>query len=241
MGGQQVKVMYYAPLPEGRSHAAFSARWRQHGELAMGLPLWRHMARYVQFDALVAGQHGLADEQLGMLRNADYGGVGSIWFHSAEALAEAVADPDNRRMEADELETFGRRLGSDLVAATEHVVIDRGPAAITVLNALHRTAGVSRASFSEQWRAMGDALAATPELARHVRSYVQDHALPDAEGWDGMVELGFDAPADFFAFVAEPKTSEWMMPHEAAFIDIPRGRPLITAGAVLYAGPALVA
>src|ERR1700754_1443236 len=82
MGGQQVKVMYYAPLPEGRSHAAFSARWRQHGELAMGLPMWRHMARYVQFDALVAGQHGLADEQLGMLRNAGYGGGGAVWFPS---------------------------------------------------------------------------------------------------------------------------------------------------------------
>jgi hypothetical protein len=241
MSDQQVKVMYYAPLPQGRAHGEFSARWRRHGALAMGLPMWRHMARYVQFDALVAGQHGLAEEQLGMMHNARYGGVGSIWFHSAQALQEAVADPDNRLMEADELETFGRLLGADLVPATEYVVLDDGPAAITVINQLHRPAGVSRASFSQQWRAMGDEIAATPELARHLRSYVQDHALPDAEGWDGIVELGFDAPADFFAFMAEPKTSEWMMPHEAAFIDIPRGQPLITAGAPLYATPAAVA
>ena len=67
-----------------------------------------------------------------------------------------------------------------------------------------------------------------------LRRYVQDHALAGSEGWDGIVELGFDRPADFFAFMAEPMTTEWLFPHESAFIDIPRGRPVITAPNVLF-------
>lgn len=235
MRTQEIKVMYYAPRPADRPAAAFTERWRRHGELAMGLPMWRHMVRYVQYDSLAPGEHGLAEDHLAATHNGGYGGVGAIWFASADALQEAVADPDVALMEADEVVTFGRQLGASLVPTTEVVVVDDGPAAITVLNQLHRPAGVTRESFSDQWRAMGDAVAQAPELRRHLRSYVQDHAVPGAEGWDGIVELGFDTPGDFFAFMGEPKTTEWLLPHESAFIDIARGQPLITAATVLYA------
>ena len=49
-----------------------------------------------------------------------------------------------------------------------------------------------------------------------------------------MVELEFDSPAAFFAFMGEPKTSEWMFPLEADFIDIPRGEPLMLVGELFY-------
>jgi EthD domain len=236
MSAEQVKVMYYAPLPEGRTHAAFRPRWREHGELAMGLPFWRHMARYVQYDVLGTGDQDLGIEQLSGTRNADYGGVGAVWFHNLDALTQASADPDSDVMLADELETFGRWLGTDLVPTSEHVLLDRGPAPVTVMNALHRLPSVSRASFQEQWLAMGEQLLAKPELAGHLRTYVQDHALADAEGWDGIVEIGFAQTADFFAFMAEPLISEWLFPHETGFIDIPRGQPLITTPTLLYDG-----
>jgi hypothetical protein len=226
--------MYYAPVPAGRSQSEFRSRWREHGEFAMSLPMWRNMTRYVQYVPVGAGEHGVDAAGLEMMSNGDYGGVGAIWFRDDDALQAATVDPDGGRILVDEVETFGRELGENLVATREHVLFDRGPGAITVMNKLHRVGGISRESFSEQWLEMGAQLIATPELARHLRRYVQSHALPGSNGWDGMVELEFDSSAEFFAFMAEPKTSEWMFPHEAAFIDIPRGEPLMLVGEVFY-------
>jgi hypothetical protein len=231
---EQVKVMYYAPLPEGRSHAEFTPRWRQHGELAMGLPFWQHMAYYVQYDVLGSEDSDLPVEALSGTRNADYGGVGAIWFHDLAALTEAAESPDNRTMQIDEVQTFGRELGTNLVPTYEHVLLDEGPAPVTVMNALHRLEGVSRESFHEQWLDMGEQLLTKPELTRHLRRYVLDQALPDAEGWDGIVEIGFESTAEFFAFMGEPLISEWLFPHETGFIDVPRGQPLILTPTVLY-------
>jgi hypothetical protein len=237
---EPTKVMYYAPVPDGRSRSEFRSRWREHGKFAMGLPMWRNMTRYVQYPVIGPGEHGVDAGQLEIMSNGKYGGVGAIWFRDDDALRAAVEDPDGSKVLVDEVETFGRELGENLVATREHVILDQGPGAITVMNKLHRVAGVSRESFSEQWLQMGIELGATPELARHIRRYVQSHALPDSPGWDGMVELEFDSAANFFAFMAEPKATEWMFPREESFIDIPRGEPLMMAGEVFYdeaAGP----
>ncbi len=232
--GEPTKVMYYAPVPAGRSQAEFRARWREHGEFAMSLPMWRNMTRYVQYEVIAPGEHGVDAAGLEIMSNDRYGGVGAIWFRDEAALQAAIEDPDGAKVLVDEVATFGRELGENLVATREHVILDQGPGAITVMNKLHRVAGVSRESFSEQWLEMGTELAATPELARHLRRYVQSHALPDSPGWDGMVELEFDSAADFFAFMAEPKANGWMFPREASFIDIPRGEPLMMVGEVFY-------
>jgi hypothetical protein len=200
----------------------------------MSLPMWRNMTRYVQYIAIGPGEHGVDADGLGMMSNGEYGGVGAIWFRDDDALQAATVDPDGERILSDEVDTFGRELGENLVATREHVLLDRDPGAITVMNKLHRVDGISRETFSERWLEMGEQLIATPELARHLQGYVQSHAVPGSDGWDGMVELEFDSPAAFFAFMAEPKTNEWMFPLEAAFIDIPRGEPLMLVGELFY-------
>jgi hypothetical protein len=162
-----------------------------------------------------------------------------------EALDEQFDDADVETMAIDEIETFGRRLGTNLVAAREHRVIDRGPAAITVLGALWATPGTSRASFSQQWRDLAPNVTGTPELERHLRTYVQNHALPVAEGdavpgfsgWDGLVELGFDTPEAFAAFFQEPKFTDWLAPIEAGFIDSSRVEMIVASEQVRYDDP----
>ena len=231
---QQVKVMYFGPLPGGRSHTAFRSRWRQHGRLAMGLPMWRHMARYEQHDVLTAGEEQLSAAQLEGSRTDAYGGVGMIWFRDADALASASADPDVAVMCTDEIATFGRELGVSLVPTTEHVVYDRGAGSITLIAVIWRQPSVTREEFSEQWLAMGELFAAAPELAGHVCRYVQNHALVGADGADGFVELGFQSAEELAAFMAEPRLTTWLTPIESEFVDYARIEIVVARRTVLY-------
>jgi hypothetical protein len=234
MGDGRIKVMYLAPLPQGRSHEAFRPRWRQHGRLAMGLPMWQHMTRYKQCDVLVAGERGLTPEHLESMREDAYGGVGMIWFRDADALAAASADPDVATMQRDEVETFGRELGTNLVPTGEQVLFDHGGSAITLVGAVHRREGLAREAFSREWRAFGEALTATPEVAGHARKYVQNHTIADAPWCDGFVELGFASADEFAAFMEAFAATAGFVEREGTFVDYGRLEVVLTAETVLY-------
>jgi hypothetical protein len=231
---QQIKVMYFGPRPAGRSHAAFRDRWREHGRLAMGLPMWRHMTRYEQFDVLCEGEEGLTADHLAGTDTDAFGGVGMIWFRDAHALASASADPDVAVMCADEVKTFGAELGTRLVPTVENFVVDRGPGAITMLGTVWRRPELTREQFSEQWRALGAKFGEQPELAGHVSRYVQNHAVDGAGGCDGLVQLEFESVADIGAFMAEPLLTEWLLPAESAFHVLERLETVIAIRNVLY-------
>jgi hypothetical protein len=231
---QPIKVMYFGPKPADRSHEAFRARWRQHGALAMGLPMWDHHIHYEQFDVLTAGEEGLLPEQAAMAATETYGGVGMIWMRDADAMAAVLVDPDVSVMQTDEVETFGAELGESLVPTIEHVIYERGPGRITLIGRIVRQPDITRQQFSEQWAAMGPQVAATSELTRHCVSYRQNHALPDAAGADGFVQMGFDSAQDLAAFMAEPKIAEWLLPTEAAFVDASRLELVFAKQNVLY-------
>ncbi|MFZ0384143.1 MAG: hypothetical protein WAL22_00635 [Solirubrobacteraceae bacterium] len=53
-----IKIMYLAPLPDGRSHAAFRDRRRQHGRLGLGQPTVVYLDRYEHFETLTEGELG---------------------------------------------------------------------------------------------------------------------------------------------------------------------------------------
>ena len=76
-----MKIMYLARRnPVFPSQEAFQPRWRQHGKLAMSLPTWQQVRRYVHSDALPGQAH-------------DYDGVGTMVIdEKLESLREATAD-----------------------------------------------------------------------------------------------------------------------------------------------------
>jgi hypothetical protein len=229
----EIKVVYLAPLPAGRSHAAFRDRWRAHGELAMGLPFWENMTRYKQCDVLTDDELGLPADQTASFLTADFGGVGMVYFRHVAAFEAASATRDAQTMTADELDTFGRELGTNLVPTEEHVVIDGEPGAVTLIAAVHRREGVERPVFSARWHQLGAALAAHGEVSGMVRRYVQSHALPGAEYCDGFVELSFSAAPEIAPFIAALNSSG-LMAKEQEFIDHSRLAVVVTNENLLY-------
>lgn len=233
--GEPVKVIYFAPRPEGRSRADFRDRWRRHGALGMSLPLWRHMLRYEHRDARSAAEVGVELPALAATAEDEYGGVGQIWIRDDEALATIWADPDVRRMEVDEEETFGRQLGALQLPTREQVVFDRAPTAFSFMAVIHRADGVDREAFSAGWEASGAQLAAA-DMSAHLSRYVQNRVLPESDAADGVVELGFTSPEAAAAFFGDPGLAEWLIPKEAEFIDHGRMVSLLTTETVLFDG-----
>jgi len=196
--------------------------------------MWRHMARYKQCDVLEAGERGLTSDRLRSMRVDAYGGVGMIWFRDADALGAATADPDVATMQRDEVETFGRELGTNLVPTVEHVLFDHGGSAITLVGAVHRRQGLAREAFSGKWREFGEALTATPDVVGHARKYVQNHTLADAPWCDGFVELGFASADELAAFMEAFEGTEGFVEREGTFVDYGRLEVVLTAETVLY-------
>ncbi len=89
-----------------------------------------------------------------------------------------------------------------------------------------RKPGLSREDFHRHWRdAHGPLIAGTPELARHIVRYEQNHRLPedyareDACDFDGATCQWLESMDSFSAFVREPKYRELIAPDEGRFID----------------------
>lgn len=232
--GEQVKLIYFAPRPAGRSLADFRARWRQHGALGMSQPLWRHMTLYKQLDALEPSESGLGGAGLAATAEDEWGGVGQIWVRSEQALGELFEDPSRAAMPPDEVETFGRELGASIMQTREQVVFDRGPVELSFVALIHRPPGFPRERFSARWTESGAHFCALEEVSRHANRYIQNHALPGSEWADGVVEVGFGSAAAAAAFFAEPKLVEDMAPSEADFVDHSRMTSLLVRENLLY-------
>ncbi|MCB0996931.1 MAG: EthD family reductase, partial [Acidimicrobiales bacterium] len=92
---------------------------------------------------------------------------------------------------------------------------------IKLLAFVRRRNDVSPAEFHAHWRDRhGPLIRDTPELARHVRRYEQNHRLDadyerergalerDSGDFDGVAVQWFDSLDGFRAFVAEPAMAE---------------------------------
>ena len=91
-----------------------------------------------------------------------------------------------------------------------------------------RKRGMSVADFHVHWReSHGPLIADTPELAKHLVRYEQNHRLiSDYErdtngpaGFDGATVQWLESMAGFHGFVREPKYAELIAPDEATFLD----------------------
>jgi hypothetical protein len=192
---EPIKLIYYAPVPEGRTIDAFRKRWNQHAELAMSLPLWRHMVRNQQFDCVEKDQLPAAlPEATGV------GGFGAIWVRDMEALSSIADDGDIPKVRADEVETFGREVGGDVVPCIPHQFIEQEPGKLTLIGKVWRQQDVSPEDFESSWLSHGNELVNDPDSARLVTYYTQNHALPGTDGADGFFQIGFSSAADLATF-----------------------------------------
>ena len=90
-----------------------------------------------------------------------------------------------------------------------------------------RKPGLSVPEFHAHWRdSHGPLIAGTPELARHLVRYEQNHRLPSdyerdaaGSGFDGATVQWLESMESFYGFVREPKYAELIAPDEATFLD----------------------
>lgn len=91
-----------------------------------------------------------------------------------------------------------------------------------------RRPGMEIAAFHEHWlQRHGPLIADTPELARHLVRYEQNHRLasdyerdtPGAPGFDGATVQWLESMKSFVAFVCDPRYRERIHPDEERFID----------------------
>jgi hypothetical protein len=91
-----------------------------------------------------------------------------------------------------------------------------------------RKPGMSVADFHAHWLdSHGPLIAGTPELARHLVRYEQNHRLAadyardegNPAGFDGATVQWLESMESFYAFVREPKYAELIAPDEGSFLD----------------------
>jgi hypothetical protein len=172
------KLIYLARRNPALTREAFTARWRRHGALGMSMPRWVNIRRYVHCDVLQSGIPGVAE---------GYDGIGLIWHRSPEARVRHRADNSSQgQMEDDEAQTFAEPVYNFCLLAQEFVMKEEGTGTVKLIRFVERSKEMSKAAFEFAWRgAYAQALLRVPGLARQLRRYVQNHALPPERpaGW----------------------------------------------------------
>jgi hypothetical protein len=130
------KIMYLAERKPGFSDEGFVARWRQHGALAMSLPMWSNSKRYVQASVVRPAPVAEASDA--------YDCVGVLWMHEDGHLSEPTAQhlQDVQTLAVDELETFAYPI-APVCMAVDETVLKAGDAPFTAY-AFFKDAGGAR-------------------------------------------------------------------------------------------------
>jgi hypothetical protein len=138
---------------------------------------------------------------------------------AAVAVRDLAADPGP---------TARDRPDGDLVTR-EETAYDHGRSELTIFSFLTRRPEVSREAFAAEWRRFGELFLSTTELSDRCCRYAQDHVIGDeADGFDGVAEMGFRGIGDVIDFLTEPALVEKLFPAEEPFIERSRGLVLLT-------------
>lgn len=184
------KVVYFASRNR-YTPAAWLARWRRHGALAMAQPLWVELVKYGQYDpidgltAAVNHRHGFDGVGLACFR-------GSIRALQSSAYAASLAV-----MLQDELEVFGTYVQGLSMVVREDVMVD-GQADIKLF-ALLRGSATDALILAEY----AHALLADAELGTLIKHLSVNTVIPAEtapvnimSGFGGMLEMSFASVDD---------------------------------------------
>jgi hypothetical protein len=229
----ETKLMYFAPIPEGRAIPVFRKRWKQYVARTMGTELWEHVRRCSLFLSVTQSELGGAPPaEIGETHEESYGGVGALWVDDAldpRAFDEGL---QNEALRVDEIDTFGRPFSAlGVMAMREKVLTSKEPSAVILVSALKHAPELSREEFSEKWLAYGEEFLAEPELSDRCSSYVQNHAVESSADFDGIAEVGFSTIADFRKF-AERLAGPGL--GKADFIDYSAPRAVVTVANPIF-------
>jgi hypothetical protein len=173
------KIMYLAERKPGFSDEGFVARWRQHGALAMSLPMGKDFKRYIQASVLrPAPAPGASDA---------YDAVGVLWMHEGGHLKAPTPQhvKDVETLAVDELETFAYPI-APVCMAVDETVLKAGEAPVTAYAFFNDAAKARR--FAEG--------AAESRATRRVALNVKA-AAPGIElklPYEAIVEVSADQP-----------------------------------------------
>lgn len=141
-----LKFMYFAKRKPGFTPETFIPRWRQHGALAMSLPMWRNMTLYIHADTIrpvpIAGA------------SSEYDGF-SYGVARDEQLSKNPSPDDAanvQRLLNDELETFEAPIPPILMFVDEEILKKGAPGGVTAcltFNDLRKAEVVAKAYASQ--------------------------------------------------------------------------------------------
>jgi len=115
---------------------------------------------------------------------------------------------------------------------------------VKLVACVKRKAGMSSSDFHRYWRDVhGPTVKSVPEFMRHLRKYVQSHAVSDSvpgfpaapSQYDGIAELWFDSVEEVGKAFNEPRYFEIIRKDEAKFLDL-AGCSIFVAEEILMHG-----
>lgn len=224
-----IKLVCFFRRKPGMSVEDFHAHWRgRHGPLIAETPeLARHIVRYEQNHRLRSDYPRDASGSPG------FDGATIQWLESLEAFQEFVREPKYaERIRPDERTFLDRDSLRLFFSENDDVKIEgnRGNAGVKLLALLKRKPGVTPAEFHRYWAGPHASLFAdTPEIARHILAYHQNHRLEkdyrrDAQGvagFDGLAEQWYTDLSAFQQMFAESLYREKVPADEERFVDRP--------------------
>jgi hypothetical protein len=236
----QPKQLYLARRSPALTLAEFRARWRRHGELAMGLPLWHNIFRYTQGDSIEVPA-GTRSRLQGF--DDSYDGIATVWFNDVAAVGAIPADPDHPILLRDEDEIFDRPVGETSIFTDEVVERDLGATMVKLVLLVRRHPGLAQAEFEAAWGAQTPALERAEAGWKLVRSYRRSVAIempgldPSASslgGYDGIAEIGFASLEDLTEAVADDAFVRALDDGFSVYGDPSRRVALVTTELLLY-------
>jgi hypothetical protein len=241
MSDKPIKVLAAVMRPAGVEPEDFRARWRQHADFAMSLPLWRNVLGYSQCDAIDAERAGFTGTALDPMLRAGYAGISIMRFAALDALTRFREDPSHERLLEDTRELLGEDFDARYLVAGTETMFDRGEtSSLKFIGFLRRNEELSRREFLSRWHEFALTIYLPNESAKMPLYYIQNQGLLADDqfvkaGFDGAWEQGLRDVDHLREYIHFPATSGEVLPHET-FIDHAHSIFMAVDETVLYEG-----
>jgi len=219
-----VKLVICVKRKAGMSPADFHRYWKEvHAPTVKSVPeFMRHLRKYVQ-------SHTVSDAVPGFPAASEYDGLAELWFDNLEEVGKAFHEPRYMEIIRPDEGKFADLAGSTLFVAEEIVMHSERATRFKLVACVKPKAGMSSAEFHRYWKEThGPTVKSVPEFMRHLRKYVQSHAIsgsipgfPAAPSqFEGVADLWFDSVEEVVKAFNEPRYLEVIREDEKKFLDL---------------------